>query len=60
MEYKDERTGEIKSTNYLVLIDGETSYRIEKEHDGIVITKIDFDNDIISIKPKVRNQIAIS
>lgn len=60
MKYIDERNGEVKETDYLQLVSGESKYRIEYDNkDRIVITKVDFENDRISIQPMVRNQILI-
>ena len=59
MKYINKRNGDVKSTDFLQIIKGETRYRISEEYGEIVITKIDFDDDVIIIKPKVRNQISI-
>lgn len=60
MEYIDQRNGKTKKTNYLRLVNGETQYRVEVDNEkNLVITKINFDNDVITIKPMVRNQISI-
>lgn len=59
MTYINERDEEPKELKYLVLIDNETRYRISEEYGELVITKIDFNDDVITIRPKVRNQISI-
>ena len=59
MTYINERDEKPKELKYLVLIDGETRYRISEEYGELVITKIDFDDDVITVRPKVRNQISI-
>ncbi len=59
MKYINERNGEVKETNYLSLVLGESQYRVENLNGGLVITKVDFDNNRISIQPMVRNQILI-
>ena len=60
MEYIDTRNGDIKETNYLRLVNGDSQFRVELDNQNrLVITKVDFDDDTINIQPMVRNQIAI-
>lgn len=60
MEYVDKRDGTIKETDYLRLILGDSQFRVETDNQNrIVLTKVDFDDDIITISPMVRNQISI-
>lgn len=60
MEYIDARNGDIKETNYLRLVNGDSQFRVELDNQNrLVITKVDFNDDTINIQPMVRNQIAI-
>ena len=42
MKYQTEHGGEIKTTNKIILVDGDTTYIIEIEQGAIVVTKINF------------------
>lgn len=60
MKYIDKREGEIKETNYLRLVNGESQYRVEIDNqENLVVTKINFEDTAITIKPIVSNQIII-
>lgn len=59
MNYIDERNGEEKSTDFLQVILGESKFRITEELGELVLTKVDFDDNQISITPKVANQIGL-
>lgn len=55
-----EREGKIHQTNYLKVIIGKKEFRIEETPRGLCITKVDFDENQMSILPGVSNQITIS
>jgi hypothetical protein len=57
--YIDERNGKEKIANHLDIIQGDNKYRINIEYGEMVITKINFDDNVITVSPKVRNQISI-
>ena len=60
MEYIDKRNGEVKETNYLRLVNGESEFRVEVDNQGnIVITKINFKNSSMVIQPIVSNKIGL-
>lgn len=60
MKYQDKRDGEIKETDYLKVMIGDNSFRIELENDQLVITKYGWEDSRFSIQPVVSNQIRIS
>ena len=59
MKYIDERNGEEKETNYLRFVIGETEFALNEEQGELLITKINFNDSTLVIRPNVSNQISI-
>ena len=60
MEYRETREGELKKTNAIQIVIGDVRYRLTEEHSELIVTKIDFEDLTLIVKPKYSNVISIS